>query len=93
MGLNHDPRYFSITALKHIQESLDSCIAHSQVDRFLTKVSQNLLPQTDFLCTEAIRVSKDTTKLWRIVVAHMDLLFDMIRTYDFREGIQNVVAV
>lgn len=54
---------------------------------------QKFLPQTDFVTQDALLVCVMTKDLWKSVVKHIDLFFDIVNTHPSHEGIEQIKLV
>jgi hypothetical protein len=65
----------------------DHTISEKSQTQFLDDLMKKVIPQTDFLLNESMRVSEYTMHLWQTVADHIKFFYDVINGHDFRDGV------
>lgn len=86
LKLDHDPRFTSDESKQNIEDDLEHCLRGHMHDEYVTQLMQKLLPQVDFLSQDTLAVCNMTKFLWKTIIKHIDLFFDIINTHKVREG-------
>lgn len=93
LKVDHDPRYTSDESRNNINDDLNFCIKHGLHDDYLNQLMQKLMPQVDFLSQDTAAVSFMTKFLWKTVVKHIDLFFDIINSHSIKEGLTQIEMI
>lgn len=93
LDLKMDPRYTSDIQKTTTNEELSRAMRAQQDNSFYQQLMQKMLPNIDFMVHDAFAVCQMTLHLWKTVVKHVDLFFDIINTHDLREGNNQIITV
>ena len=90
LKIKSDPRFYSNRQQEYYEDELKHFLDHRLSDQFLTRLMQGVVPHIDYLCDGAIHIQEQTQTLWKQVVKHIYLFYEMLRSHYFRENSQHV---